>query len=117
MRSGWLLREGDVVCALEMTDSLAERIKGLRGREGCEGGLHMPGAHAVHTAGMRFALDVAFLSGDLVVVRVVRVDPWRIALPRGGVRSVLQTRAGALERWGVQLNDQLEIREVRGERG
>jgi hypothetical protein len=113
MRSGWLLRDGDVVCALEMTDSFGERTKGLIGRAGCEGALHLPGVRAVHTAGMRFPLDVAFLSGDLVVVRIVRLPPWRVALPRRGVRSVLQTEAGALERWGVRVADQLDIREVR----
>jgi hypothetical protein len=56
---------------------------------------------------------VAFLSEDLVVVRVVRLPPWRIALPRRGARSILQTEAGALERWGVKVDDQLDIREVR----
>jgi len=113
MRSGWLLRDGDVVCALEMADSLGERAKGLTGRESCEGALHLPGVRAVHTAGMRFPLDVAFLSEALVVVRIVRVPPWRLALPRRGARSVLQTEAGAMERWGVRVADQLEIREVR----
>jgi hypothetical protein len=112
MRSGWLLRDGDVVCALEMTDSFAERAKGLLGREGCEGALHLTGARAVHTAGMKFELDVAFLSADLIVVRMIRVPPWRVALPRKGTRSVLQAEAGALERWGVRVADQLEIREV-----
>ena len=112
MRSGWLLREGDVVCALEMTDSLRERVKGLMGREQCEGGLHLAGARAVHTAGVKFPLDVAFLSEDLVVMQMVRLPPWRIALPRPGARSVLQTEAGALERWGVRVADQLDIREV-----
>jgi uncharacterized membrane protein (UPF0127 family) len=113
MRSGWLLRDGDVVCALEMTDSFAERAKGLMGREGCEGAFHLAGARAVHTAGMKFELDVAFLSADLVVVRIVRVPPWRVALPRRRTRSVLQAEAGAWERWGVRVADQLEIREVR----
>jgi uncharacterized membrane protein (UPF0127 family) len=56
---------------------------------------------------------VAFLSVDLIVLRVVRLPPWRIALPRPGTRSVLQAEAGALERWGVRLADQLEIREVK----
>jgi uncharacterized membrane protein (UPF0127 family) len=112
MRSGWLLRDGDVVCALEMTDTFAERAKGLLGREGCEGALHLAGARAVHTAGMKFELDVAFLSADLTVVRMLRVPPWRLALPRKGTRSVLQAEAGALERWGVRVEDQLEIREV-----
>jgi uncharacterized protein len=112
MRSGWLLRDGDVVCALEMTDSFAERAKGLLGREGCEGALHLSRARSVQTAGMRFPLDVAFLSVDLVVLRVVRLPPWRLALPRPGVRSALAAEAGAWERWGVHEADQLEIREV-----
>jgi uncharacterized protein len=112
MRSGWLLRDGHVVCALEMTETFGERARGLAGREECLGGLHLSGARAAHTIGMKFALDVAFLSNELVVVRMVRLSPWRIALPRRGVHSVLQTEAGALERWGVQVNDQLDIREV-----
>jgi hypothetical protein len=112
MRSGWLLRDGDVVCALEMTDSFAERAKGLRGRDQCEGGLHLAGVRSVHTVGMKFPLDVAFLSDELVILRLVRLSPWRIALAGRGVRSVLQTEAGSLERWGVRVGDQLVIREV-----
>ncbi len=112
MRSGWLLRDGDVVCALEMTDTFAERARGLHGRAGCEGALHVAGARAVQTAGMKFELDVAFLSADLTVVQLVRVPPWRVALPRKGTRSVLQAEAGALARWGVRVADRLEIREV-----
>jgi hypothetical protein len=112
MRSGWLLRDGDVVCALEMTDSFGERVIGLRGRRDCEGGLHLSGVRSVHTAGMKFEIDVAFLTEDLTVVRVARLKPWRFARGRGGVRSVLQTQAGSLERWEVRMGDQLVIREV-----
>ncbi len=112
MRSGWLLRDGDVVCALEMTETFAERARGLHGRDGCEGAVHLAGARTVHTAGMKFELDVAFLSGDLMVVQLVRVPPWRVALPRRGTRSVLAAEAGALERWGVRVADRLEIRAV-----
>ena len=49
MRSGWLLRDGDVVCAIEITESFGERVRGLRGRARCEGGLYLDGARAVHT--------------------------------------------------------------------
>jgi uncharacterized membrane protein (UPF0127 family) len=112
MRSGWLLRDGDVVCALEMTDSFTERVRALRGRPGCDGGLHLPGVRSVHTAGMKFPLDVAFLTEELVVVRLLRMAPWRVTLSRRGVTSVLQTEAGSLERWGVRVGDQLVIREV-----
>jgi hypothetical protein len=111
MRSGWLLRDGDVVCALELADSPAER-GALRGRPGCEGALHVEGARTVHTAGMKFPIDVAFLSTDLTVVRVTRLKPWRLALGGRMARSAVQTEAGSLERWGVGVGDQLETRIV-----
>jgi uncharacterized membrane protein (UPF0127 family) len=111
VRSGWLLRDGDVVCALELADSPAER-GALRGRSGCEGALHVEPARTVHTAGMKFPVDVAFLSTDLTVVRLTRLKPWRMALGGTKARSAVQTEAGSLERWGVRLGDQLEVREV-----
>ena len=111
MRSGWLLRDGDVVCALEMTDSPSER-GALRGRSGCDGAVHLEGARRVHTIGMKFPVDVAFLSLDLTVVRVTRLKPWRVGLGGRAARSAVETEAGALERWGVRVGDQLEVREV-----
>jgi hypothetical protein len=61
---------------------------------------------------MKFPLDVAFLSGDLLVLRLVRLAPWRVALPRHGTRSVMAFEAGALERWGVHVGDQLDLRVI-----
>jgi uncharacterized protein len=111
MRSGWLLRDGDVVCALEMAESPAER-GALRGRQGCEGALHVDGIRTVHSVGMKFPIDVAFLGPDLTVVRVTRLKPWRVAMGGRAARSAVQTEAGSLERWGVRVGDQLEVREV-----
>jgi uncharacterized protein len=112
MRSGWLLRDGDVVCALEMADSPAERRRGLRGRRGCEGALHVEGTRTVLTVGMRFPIDVAFLSSDLTVLRVARLKPWRVALGGPSTHSVVQAEAGAWGRWGVRVGDQLEVRQA-----
>jgi uncharacterized protein len=111
VRSGWLLRDGDVVCALELADSPAER-GALRGLPGCEGALHVDGARTVHTAGMKFSVDVAFLSIDLTVVRMARLKPWRMAVGGRTARSTVQTEAGSFERWGVRVGDQLEMRVV-----
>ena len=94
-----------------MTDTPAER-GALRGRDGCDGALHVEGARAVHTVGMRFPVDVAFLSGDLTVLRLTRLRPWRVAMGGRGARSAVQTEGGALERWGVRVGDQLEVREA-----
>ncbi len=112
MRSGWLLRDGDVVCALEMASSAAERRNGLRGRARFDGALHLDGTRTVHTLGVAFPIDVAFLSGDLRVLRVAQLKPWRVALGGPAARSVVQAEAGSLERWGVRVGDQLEVREA-----
>ena len=93
-------------------DRLAGRARGACGAPGCEGALHVEGIRAVHTAGMKFPIDVAFLSIDLTVVRMTRLKPWRVAMGGRSARSVVETEAGSLERWGVRVGDQLEVREV-----
>jgi uncharacterized membrane protein (UPF0127 family) len=112
MRSGWLLRDGDVVCALEMAETPAER-RILRKRAGCDGALHLEGVRSVHSLGMKFPIDVAFLSVDDTVVRVASLKPWRLALGGRGTRSAVAMGAGSLERWSVRVGDQLELREAR----
>jgi uncharacterized protein len=106
----WLLREGDVLAAAEVADHLGTRSKGLLGRTGYEGAMVLPRTRAVHTFGMRFAVDVAFCDRDLVVLDVARVPPMRLTLPRRRGRTVIEAQAGAFERWGLRPGDRLEIR-------
>jgi hypothetical protein len=112
MRSGWLLRDGDVVCALETAETKEERARALRGRDSCEGSLYLPDVRVVHTFGMHFSLDVAFLSEDLTVLRLARVVPRRFILPPRAAHSVVEAQAGSWERWDVTVGDQFDIREV-----
>jgi hypothetical protein len=65
----------------------------------------------VHTIGMRFAIDVAFLDKELVVVDLVTLRRYSMAYPRLRARSVLEAQAGAFERWGLKVGDRLEIKE------
>ncbi len=106
----WLLRDGDVLAAVEVADGLAARSRGLLGRSGYDGAMVLPKTKAVHTAGMRFALDVAFCDDDWVVLDVARLRPWRITRPRMRSRSVLEAEAGAFDRWGLRVGDRLELR-------
>ena len=112
MRSGWLLRDGDVVCALEMAETPAEQRRILRERTDCEGAVHVDGVRSLHTAGMKFPLDVAFLSRDSTVLRVAHLKPWRLALGGRGTQSAVALGAGSIERWGLRVGDQLEMREA-----
>jgi hypothetical protein len=107
-----LLRDGEVLAALEIADSRKSRRKGLLGRDGIDGALLLPSARSgVHSLGMRFALDVAFCDREMVVRRVVVLKPGRMTRFSFGAPCVIEAQAGAFDRWGLHEGDQLEIKE------
>jgi uncharacterized protein len=106
----WLLRNGEVLAAAEVARSVAERTKGLLGKSAYEGAFVLHHTSSVHSLGMRFPIDVAFLDRGLVVLDLTELKPWRITLPRVRSRSVLEAEAGAFARWGLRVGDQLELR-------
>ncbi|MGW7199248.1 DUF192 domain-containing protein [Streptomyces chryseus] len=115
---------------VEIAASRRARTRGLLGRDGIAGAMLLTPASSVHTFGMRFALDVAYLDCDFRVVAVRRMPPGRLGLPRFRARHVLEAEAGALERWGVRRGVRVGVRvagrgqarlrdagEARGDRG
>lgn len=105
----WLLCGDRVVASLEIASTRRARRRGLLGRDGFEGALLIERCRSVHTFGMRFPIDVAFLDPDGVVLRVVTLPAWRMASARRAKR-VVEAEAGAFERWGVSAGDVLEVR-------
>jgi uncharacterized membrane protein (UPF0127 family) len=107
-----LKEDGSPVCdrCVLATRPLA-RMRGLLGRRSLpdgEGILLSP-ASSVHTAFMRFPIDVVFLDRELVVLDVVRaLPPWRTAARRGA-RRVLELAAGECDRRGLRPGDRLRI--------
>jgi uncharacterized membrane protein (UPF0127 family) len=106
----WLCRGDEVLASCEVASTRAARRKGLLGVDGIEGALVLTPARAVHTFGMRFALDVAFLDGEGVVVDALTMRRHRLGAPRWRARSVVEAEAGAFERWGLRRGDRLEVR-------
>lgn len=80
--------------------SARQRSRGLSGLDGLpeDRALHLRPCRAVHTFGMRFALDLVWLDGCSRVVRVDRgVPPWRHrACMRA--RSVVELASGGADR-------------------
>jgi uncharacterized protein len=105
----WLVRDGQVLASLEVADSFRPRLRGLLGRDGIDGALLLRPATSVHTLGMRFPLDVAFLDRDLTVLATVRMARHRLGRPRRGARAVLEAEAGAFDRWSLRVGDRLEV--------
>jgi uncharacterized membrane protein (UPF0127 family) len=106
----WLVRGTDVLASVEVADSWLARSKGLLGRDGIDGVLLLRPAFSVHTFGMRFPIDVAWLDKSLTVQRIATVGPWRLTrfVFRSG--TVLEAEAGAFERWHLAVGDQVELR-------
>jgi uncharacterized protein len=97
--------DGTVVCErCLLAETPFARLRGLLGRSGLSSGegLLLRPAGSVHTAFMKFTIDVVFLDRDLRVVKVVpELVPWRTAGCRGA-RAVLELPAGEASRRGLR---------------
>jgi uncharacterized protein len=65
----------------------------------------------VHTMGMRFPLDIAYLDADGRVVKTVTMKRHRMSMPVWKAVRVLEAEAGAFARWGLHVGDVVELRE------
>jgi hypothetical protein len=110
MQTGWLLRDGQVLAAAERADSVLDRARGLLGQKTYDGAMLLPRTRSVHSFGLRFALDVAFLDKEMTVLSVVRLSRWGLTLPRLSASHTLEAKAGSFERWGLASGDRLEFR-------
>ena len=106
----WLVRGDEVLASVEVADSFASRLRGLLGRDGCDGALVIRPASSVHTLGMRFDIDVAWCDGDLTVLGTTTMRRNRLGLPRRHCRCIVEAEAGAFERWRLRPGDRLELR-------
>ncbi len=110
--TGWLLRDGEVLAALEVASTFAERSRGLLGRPGIAGAILLRPARSVHSFGMQFTLDVAFCDRELIVRRTICLQPGRVSLPSLRSGCVIEAETGSFDRWRLRPGDQLEVREV-----
>ena len=109
------LTRGEVVCErTAIADRARARMRGLLGRtslpEG-EGMLLQP-APSIHTAFMKFPIDVVFLDGTLRVLKIVeRMPAWRAASKRPAW-AVLELPAGEVQRRTIEIGDQLGVVQI-----
>jgi uncharacterized membrane protein (UPF0127 family) len=104
----WLICEGTPV-ALEVASTARARRRGLLGRDGIGGVLLLSPARGVHTFRMRFAIDVAYLDRDLLVLAVETLVPNRVGRRARGTRQILEAQAGCFCEWGLERGVQLVV--------
>lgn len=107
----WLVTNARVLASADTATTRAQRRKGLLGRDGLDGAMVIDPCRWVHTIGMRFPIDVAFLDADGLVIRTVQMPRRRLGMPVIRARSVIEAEAGAFARWGVHVGDVIELRE------
>jgi uncharacterized membrane protein (UPF0127 family) len=94
-----------------IADQLLRRMRGLLGRRSLPvgEGLVLHPCHSVHTAFMRFPIDVVFLDHDLRVMKIVEsLRPWR-AVAAQRARATLELASGQAAARRVEVGDQLEL--------
>jgi uncharacterized membrane protein (UPF0127 family)/protein-S-isoprenylcysteine O-methyltransferase Ste14 len=104
------LENGKIVCErCVFADTALMRMKGLLGRAELpagEGILLRP-ASSVHTAFMRFPIDVVFLDKENRVTKIAsNLRPWRTAGARDA-DTVVELAAGEAERRNLQVGDRI----------
>ena len=101
-----------------VADNPLTRMKGLLGREtlGEDEGLLIVPCSSIHMWGMKFALDVIFLTRENAVTDFVEnIVPGKIYASKrhhGKAHAALEVAAGTAARNGLQSGDQLEVREI-----
>jgi uncharacterized membrane protein (UPF0127 family) len=102
--------DGTVICErCKVSDRAPRRVRGLLGRKQLdpdEGMLLRP-AWSVHTAFLRFPIDVLFVNGEQVVMKkVANLKPFRTAACLGA-REVVELAAGVCDRLGIEAGQRL----------
>jgi uncharacterized membrane protein (UPF0127 family) len=98
-----------IATSVERAVTRATRKRGLLGRDGMPAGsaLMIEPCPAVHTAFMRFAIDIVFVDRKGYAIKIVRnLGAWRIAVsPRA--HAVIEMPAGSLEQVDLAIGDRL----------
>ena len=76
-----------------------------------DGALVIEPCRWIHTVGMRFPIDVAYLDSAGIVIKTLQMRRRRIGVPVVHARRVIEAQAGAFARWGLRVGDVVEVRD------
>lgn len=97
-----LLRDGRPVAAVAVAETSATRRKGLLGTDRVDGALWITRCPSVHMIGMRYAIDVAVVDRDGLVLFTKTIKSWTGGTWfRRGASATIEAPEGAMAAWGV----------------
>ncbi|WP_188207726.1 DUF192 domain-containing protein [Alkalibacillus aidingensis] len=103
----------EIVNELSVADTFWKRFKGLMFKRGLNSGygLHIKPCQSVHTFFMKFNIDVIYVNDKLEVVGLDKgLTPNRVGKVRKNAQSVIEVSAGTVEQTGIQIGNQLLIK-------
>ncbi|MFM8856565.1 MAG: DUF192 domain-containing protein [Actinomycetota bacterium] len=98
------------MASAEVASSRRDRRNGLIGRRELEGAFVIPKCRWIHTVGVRFAIDVAYLDADGTVLKTETLGGFRFGAPVPHACTVIEAHSGAFDRWGLRIGDLIEVR-------
>ena len=112
MIQGRLCRVDNKSCVIpkaSRTSNLFDRLRGLLGRPAllASEGLLIKPCSSVHTIGMKYKIDLAFLDRQWIIVKTVTaLKPWRMAACPSA-HMVLELAEGSLHKLQLETGTQL----------
>jgi len=97
---------------VEIADNLIARLRGLLGRSGLASGqgILLRPANSIHTIGMKFPIDIAFIDRSGTVIKIVEnMPPGRFSPIILGSVCVLETTAGEIKKAQLNAGDNLRF--------
>ena len=100
-----------IASGVEIATTRRARRRGLLGRDGLNAGCAfvLSPCWAVHTIGMRFAIDVVFVDAEGLVVKIVEnMNGWQMAASMVAATTI-ELWSGAVQAMDVHVGDRLAL--------
>lgn len=112
MLGAWLIHEHKVLASANLAVTRRERRRGLRAFPDASVPLIIPDCRWVHSFGMRFPIDVAYLDVNDTIIAIRPLRPNRLARPVMRATRVVETKPNAFRHWNIRVGDVLCIRDA-----
>jgi len=109
---GWIVHDTHVVASANIATTRHDRRRGMKAFPDASVPLVIDHCHWVHSFGMRFPLDVAYLDATDTIVAIRHLEPNRLGLPVLRASRVIEASPGAFSRWGLAVGDMVAVRDT-----
>lgn len=108
-----LTKDIEVLDDIIIAESFFSRLKGLLGKKGLDKGqgLVIRPCNSVHTIGMKFSIDLAFVNEDNQVIHIIQdLKPGKLSPIIKGSKFVIEVASGEFSHDNLEIGDIIEIK-------